>query len=178
AAIPRRTQLSRRSRSRCRRCRRKECGRRGDVVPLVRERGRHDGVCLRSTEPRSDPQGGPAQRPPRRPDHTGARPRPVLLREKEERPRIRRVLIGGLLVAVIAVAAGPASSAPAARSTLVSQLALARVATAKYVNNLDRAKADGYQIITQMIPNMGYHYLNPAVKGFDVRKPPILVYEP
>ena len=24
---------------------------------------------------------------------------------------------------------------------------------------------------------MGYHFINPAVKGFDVRKPPILVYE-
>ena len=28
-----------------------------------------------------------------------------------------------------------------------------------------------------MIPNMGYHFMNPNVKGFDVRKPPILVYE-
>ena len=28
-----------------------------------------------------------------------------------------------------------------------------------------------------MIPNMGYHFLNPHVQGFDVRKPPILVYE-
>ena len=90
---------------------------------------------------------------------------------------IRRILIGGLLAAMIAVAAGPASSAPTAKSTLVSQLALARVATAKYVNNLGRAKADGYGIITQMIPNMGYHYLNGKIQGFDVRKPPILVYE-
>jgi hypothetical protein len=31
-------------------------------------------------------------------------------------------------------------------------------------------------IITPMIPNMGYHFLNPNVKGFDVRKPAILVY--
>ena len=28
-----------------------------------------------------------------------------------------------------------------------------------------------------MIPNMGYHFINPSVKGFDIRKPPILVYE-
>ena len=62
-------------------------------------------------------------------------------------------------------------------STLASQLALARLATAKYVTNLDRANADGYGIITRMIPDMGYHYLNPNVKGFDVRKPAILVYE-
>jgi hypothetical protein len=40
----------------------------------------------------------------------------------------------------------------------------------------DTAKADGYQIITKMIPNMGYHFMNPKVKGFDVTKPAILVY--
>jgi hypothetical protein len=31
-------------------------------------------------------------------------------------------------------------------------------------------------IITPMIPNMGYHFLNPKISGFDVTKPPILVY--
>jgi hypothetical protein len=62
-------------------------------------------------------------------------------------------------------------------STLVAQLAEARLATAKYVSNLQLAKADGYQIITRMIPNMGYHFMNASVKGFSVKKPPILVYE-
>jgi hypothetical protein len=62
-------------------------------------------------------------------------------------------------------------------SVLVAQLAQARLATAKYVNNLGLAKADGYRIITRMIPNMGYHFMNPNIKGFSVRKPPILVYE-
>jgi hypothetical protein len=60
---------------------------------------------------------------------------------------------------------------------LDKQLALARAATAKYVDNLGLAKANGYQIITKMIPNMGFHYMNPSVKGFDVQKPPILVYD-
>jgi hypothetical protein len=60
---------------------------------------------------------------------------------------------------------------------LASQLARARLATAKYATNLRRAKADGYQILTRMIPDMGYHFLNPTVHGFDVTKPPILVYE-
>lgn len=64
-----------------------------------------------------------------------------------------------------------------ANATLVDDLALARQATAKYVTNLARAKADGYGIITKMIPNMGYHFLSGKVKGFDVRRPPILVYE-
>ncbi len=69
-----------------------------------------------------------------------------------------------------------AHSAPPA-SSLADQVAIARRATAKYQTNLGRAKADGYHIITRMIPNMGYHFLNPNVKSFDVRKPDILVYE-
>ena len=60
---------------------------------------------------------------------------------------------------------------------LASQLARARLATARYATNLHAAKADGYQILTRMIPDMGYHFLNPTIQGFDVTKPPILVYE-
>ena len=62
-------------------------------------------------------------------------------------------------------------------ASLATQLARARLATAKYATNLGAAKADGYQIITRMIPDMGWHFLNPAVQGFDVTRPPILVYE-
>jgi hypothetical protein len=51
----------------------------------------------------------------------------------------------------------------------------ARLATARYATSLRPARAAGYQIITQ-IPDMGSHFLNPAIQGFDVRKPPILVY--
>jgi hypothetical protein len=60
---------------------------------------------------------------------------------------------------------------------LATQLARARLATGKYATNLHAAKADGYQIITRMIPDMGWHFLNPTIQGFDVTKPPILVYE-
>jgi hypothetical protein len=75
-----------------------------------------------------------------------------------------------------------ADPAPAAATSgdpagLASQLATARLATARYATSLHAARADGYQIITQMIPDMGWHFLNPAIQGFDVRKPPILVYE-
>jgi hypothetical protein len=87
--------------------------------------------------------------------------------------------------AAVAMAREAGGSAPpsrtaagsAASSALVAKLALARAATAKYVTNLEQPKADGYGIITKMIPNMGYHYMNPNVKGFDVRRPRILVYE-
>jgi hypothetical protein len=91
---------------------------------------------------------------------------------------MRRLIVIGLLAALAVSATAAASSSPsgARSSSLAAQLALARVATAKYVTNLERAKADGYQVITPMIPSMGYHYLNPNVKGFDVRRPPILVY--
>jgi hypothetical protein len=69
-----------------------------------------------------------------------------------------------------------AASAGATSRQLAAELARARLSTAKYVTNLARAKADGYGIITRMIPDMGYHFLNPRVTGFDVRRPPILVY--
>lgn len=60
---------------------------------------------------------------------------------------------------------------------LAAPLAKARAATAKYATDLELAKADGYRLqITQMIPDMGYHFLNPDITEFDVTKPPILVY--
>lgn len=58
-----------------------------------------------------------------------------------------------------------------------AQIAKARLATAKYATDLDAAKADGYVPLTQQIAGMGWHFINPKVTGFDVRKPPILVYE-
>jgi len=66
------------------------------------------------------------------------------------------------------MAAGPA---------LIRQLAQARLATAKYATNLARAKADGYQVITPMMPDMGIHYMNAGIGGFTITKPQILVYE-
>jgi hypothetical protein len=101
----------------------------------------------------------------------------------------RVACVGVAVVAVVSIGAANGmakrSGAPPARTvsssatpaTLVAQLADARLATAKYVSNLQLAKADGYQIITRMIPNMGYHFMNASVKGFSVKKPPILVYE-
>jgi len=100
----------------------------------------------------------------------------------------RLIYVALVVVASVAVSAASASmdthskatsvvGGSGAQSTLVDQLALARLATEKYVTDLGRAKADGYQIVTKMIPTMGYHFRNPKVKGFDIQKPPILVYE-
>jgi hypothetical protein len=59
---------------------------------------------------------------------------------------------------------------------LASSLAKARAATARYVDDLGAADAAGYRVITPMMPGMGYHYLNGDIEGFDVTRPPILVY--
>jgi hypothetical protein len=99
--------------------------------------------------------------------------------------RTRRRALLALAAAAIAVASAASAAkvihaAPRSASTssaLVADIAATKLATAKYVNNLALARKDGYQIITKMIPTMGYHYMNPAVKGFDVSRPPILVYE-
>jgi hypothetical protein len=70
------------------------------------------------------------------------------------------------------------AQAAAKRQAQISKDALtARLATRKYVTDLHAAKAAGYGILTRMIPNMGYHFINPKVTGFNLRKPPILVYE-
>ncbi len=60
---------------------------------------------------------------------------------------------------------------------LAAPLAVARIATAKYATDVDAATSDGYQIITPNMPDMGYHYLNPDITGFDPARPPILVYQ-
>src|SRR6266487_457016 len=92
---------------------------------------------------------------------------------------MRRLTVISLLVALTVCAGASASSSSTTTPTSVTtQLALAHIATAKYAADLARAKADGYQIITRMIPNMGYHFLNPKVKGFDIRKPPIPAKQP
>lgn len=80
------------------------------------------------------------------------------------------------MVPLVCSLAGQAKTAPAG-GRLAGDVAAARAATAKYVMDLGRAKADGYRIITRMIPDMGWHFMNPSVSGFSVRRPPILVYE-
>ena len=71
----------------------------------------------------------------------------------------------------------PAATTSGSSQALAGQLARARLATAGYATSLHAAKAAGYQLITGMIPDMGYHFLNPTIQGFDVTKPAILVYE-
>jgi len=97
---------------------------------------------------------------------------------------MRKLIALALIVAVagsvVALASGGTSRKAVkagSSASLATSLAAARLATAKYSTNLAKAKADGYGVITQMIPNMGWHFLNPKVTGFNVTKPAILVYE-
>jgi hypothetical protein len=71
-----------------------------------------------------------------------------------------------------------ATSAAGSSSELATAIKRARVALAPFATDLARARAGGgYKLqITPMMPNMGYHYMNPDVKAFNVRRPPILVY--
>ena len=69
------------------------------------------------------------------------------------------------------------SDAAGSPGRLAPKIARARLALAPFATSLRRAKAAGYRMqITPMMPGMGYHFLNPDVEGFDVRRPPILVY--
>lgn len=112
---------------------------------------------------------------------------------------MRRIVVVGLgtalLAATVSGVGGAAAGSPAqpARAAaghqhpgadrsvgpsraLAHQLARARLATARYATDLRAARAAGYQIITRMIPDMGYHFLDPTIQGFDVTRPHILVY--
>jgi hypothetical protein len=76
--------------------------------------------------------------------------------------------------AAVTTTATPAA-VPASR--LANDVLIARLATEKYATSLSAARAAGYSILTRMIPSMGYHFINPSIKTFDLRRPPILVYE-
>jgi hypothetical protein len=103
---------------------------------------------------------------------------------------MRRLIVIVAAVLATAAAAVVATAAPSTRpgpghdhmgasgsSRLEREIARARVALAPYATDLARANAAGYKMqITPMMPDMGYHFMNPDVKGFDVRRPPILVY--
>jgi hypothetical protein len=98
------------------------------------------------------------------------------------------LIAAGAALAGLAVSSSGSEAAPLAHvhnhaqaagvpKALSPLLARARLATAKYATDLARAKRDGYVVtVTRMIPDMGWHFMNPKLTGFDVTKPAILVY--
>jgi hypothetical protein len=73
------------------------------------------------------------------------------------------------------LALGLLSTPAAAHSSDAKLIAAIRQATAKYLD-VEKAKADGYRMTTRMIPNMGYHFINPKLRGFAIGKPNLLLY--
>jgi len=63
-------------------------------------------------------------------------------------------------------------------AALAGPVAEMRRATTRYLTDVAAAEADGYTVITPMMPDMGVHFLDPEVTGFDPAAPPILVYLP
>src|SRR5919197_1632874 len=116
-----------------------------------------------------------------RPMRPGRRARSVAGQRQRGNSMSRRaivILLAGLALALAAgVVIANAKQSQEKSPAFADQLASARLATAKYATNLGQAKADGYKIITRMIPDMGWHFMNPDIKDFDLRRPPILVYE-
>lgn len=103
---------------------------------------------------------------------------------KSFRYSLARVVATSLLLATWGLGAANGSSAtgfgPARvnpSSNLNSELAQARLATAKY-HDISQALADGYVDIDLFVPMMGYHYLKPSLVDatFDPAKPELLVY--
>jgi hypothetical protein len=87
---------------------------------------------------------------------------------------------GKLILAVALLAATLASSATAGttrQASLDTQLRLALKATSKYAAGLAVARHDGYRTVAGYVPGVGLEVMNPSVKGFDVRKPAVLIYE-
>jgi hypothetical protein len=72
-----------------------------------------------------------------------------------------------------------ANGAPISYAELKNTVALlerARQATVKY-QDVRTAEADGYQVVGPDIPGMGVHFvLTMEPNGFDIEKPPILLY--
>lgn len=105
---------------------------------------------------------------------------------------MKKLIVIGLAVPALALAAAamssggtgnaalhvhPNATASSTPQALAPMLARARLATAKYATSLQKARAAGYRtIVTQHIPDMGHHFLNPNITGFDITRPPILVY--
>ena len=57
-----------------------------------------------------------------------------------------------------------ATSARSPADALAPTLAKARLATAKFATSLDAARKAGYTVnVTRMIPDMGWHFLNPKI---------------
>lgn len=104
----------------------------------------------------------------------------TLMRSNDIQTIPRRALLKGI-GGGIALGMVPIGMASASSDELASELNLARSATRKY-RDIQQARADGYSITSEYVPQMGFHLVNPAFIASDetatgdITKPPILVY--
>src|SRR3989304_9274407 len=151
-------------------------GRNADRSRIGRYRSNGQHFQVRAEGGRSVERTG-ARRPGWREVSSGDDGRKSHLKEGKEERRIQTIAVLGVMLILLTASSVPAAEAQATLSSdVVAKLALARAATAKYAVDLERAKADGYGIIPPIIPNTGYQFAHPKIQGFDVTKPPILVY--
>lgn len=89
---------------------------------------------------------------------------------------------GGLLLLIAFLLGGCSSfrgrsSVPGVSPEAARQVYDIRMATEKY-RDIEKAQADGYFRFTGYIPNIGYQFANPKLfSGFDLKRPPILIYD-
>ena len=95
------------------------------------------------------------------------------------RPLLKTV---GLGLAGTALLAGPVGAVSAQSDEFSHELNEVRAATQKY-RDVAKARADGYaSVVSPYAPNMGFHFVNPALLAadastpVDLSEPPILVY--
>ena len=88
-------------------------------------------------------------------------------------PRIAMTAVA-LIAAAVTASAVAAGSAP---TTLDKQLAYTLIATREYVNDISLARHEGYRAVAPAVPGIGLRLVNPAIKGFDAARPPVLIYE-
>ena len=95
------------------------------------------------------------------------------------RPLLKTLGVG---LAGTALLTGPVGAASARRDVLTHELNETRAATRKY-RDVANARADGYAtMVSPYVPNMGFHFVNPALIAadastpVDLSEPPILVY--
>jgi hypothetical protein len=90
---------------------------------------------------------------------------------KEDESMIRWISLAFATMLGIGAFSTPAMAHPSDTKLI----AAVRQATAKYLD-VEKAKADGCRRMSNMVPNMGYHFLDAKIRGFALGKPNLLLY--
>ena len=88
-------------------------------------------------------------------------------------------LVSVLLLLFCGVAAANGGESNNVEKDVKKQLKLVEDVTKKY-RDVEKALKDGYEATDELVPNMGYHYLKPALidDKVDPLEPEVIIYEP